>query len=252
MEAEPVWDCHVHNWHGFGEVAALRAHLQRYGIRRINLLGPLLGGFSPTPAEVEACNARTRAFRDALPEQVAAYCYLNPAHPRHAVAEWRRCREAGFAGVKLWVALRCHEAGVDAIVHEAVEAEVPILIHVWTKATGNLPGESTPDDFAALAARHPAGRFIMAHIGGRYEQGLAAIGGLRNVWLDYAGGANEAGAYERALEVVGPTRLLFGTDGPCSYLACRGRVLEAVADAATRRLIFHDNMAALAAGTFLP
>ena len=37
----------------------------------------------------------------------------------------------------------------------AGELKAPVLQHTWQKITGNLPGESTAEDLAVLAARHP-------------------------------------------------------------------------------------------------
>lgn len=246
----PVWDAHFHNWNDFAHVTALRTHLDRHRIQHVNLLGPLHGGYTPTPGNIESSNAHTQAFRDALPDRVAAYCYLNPEHEAQAVAEWQRCRAAGFVGIKLWVALKCDDPRYLRVIEKIAADRCPILIHTWDKAEGqNLPGESTAQDFARMARLFPETRFIMAHIGGRYERSIAAIRDLANVTVDYAGSPNELGAYETALAELGPDRILFGTDVH-DYLACAERVLEATPDPVIRRKIFFHNMAALTPQAF--
>ena len=64
-----------------------------------------------------------------------------------------------------------------------------------------------------------------------------------NVAVDYAGSINEKGAYETGLELLGPDRVLFGTDMPggCYYTNV-GRVLELDTTDRVKQMVFADNI----------
>ena len=49
----------------------------------------------------------------------------------------------------------------------------------------------------------------MAHMGAQFEHGLHAVADCPNVAVDYAGTVNEKGAYETALRLLGPDRIVF-------------------------------------------
>jgi len=155
------------------------------------------------------------------PARFAAYCYVNPAHTREALAEMER-RLTGerdtFVALKLWVAVRCNDARLDPLMEFCAAYDVPVLQHTWMKvgAAGpgadNLPGESTPDDLLTLARRHPHVKFFGGHTGGDWEWGVAALKQADNVWLDVAGGEATGEYAELALREVGADRIVYGTD----------------------------------------
>src|SRR5581483_4807937 len=90
-------------------------------------------------------------------------------------AEQLRHKNGPMVGVKLWVAKRCSAQELDPIIARATELKAPILQHTWLKATGNLPGESTPQDLVELAGRHPKAALICGHTGGDWELGLRVV-----------------------------------------------------------------------------
>ncbi|HEX2325154.1 MAG TPA: amidohydrolase family protein [Chloroflexota bacterium] len=155
------------------------------------------------------------------PDRLLGYCYVNPAHGREALAEMER-RLLGepetFGALKLWVAVRCSDPCLDPLMELCAAHDVPVLQHTWIKAgpqgpgSGNLAGESTPEDLLALARRHPRVRFFGGHIGGDWEWGVAALKQVDNVWLDVAGGDASGGYMEAALAGVGAGRIVYGTD----------------------------------------
>ncbi len=155
------------------------------------------------------------------PDRLLGYCYVNPAHGREALAEMER-RLLGepetFGALKLWVAVRCSDPRLDPLMELCAAHDVPVLQHTWIKAgpqgpgSGNLAGESTPEDLLALARRHPRVRFFGGHIGGDWEWGVAALKQVDNVWLDVAGGDASGGYMEAALAGVGAGRIVYGTD----------------------------------------
>jgi predicted TIM-barrel fold metal-dependent hydrolase len=87
---------------------------------------------------------------------------------------------------------------------------------VWQNRRGDRPGQEASDgqELAALAARHPQVRFILAHIGGGgdWEHSLAALRATPNVYVDLSGSGVDGGMLEACLEAAGVERLLWGTD----------------------------------------
>ena len=80
------------------------------------------------------------------------------------------------------------------------------------RATGNLPGESTPMELAELARRHPDAVLFCGHAGGDWEQGIRAVRPCPNVYLDTAGGDPAAGIVEMAVRELGADRVVYGSD----------------------------------------
>ena len=60
-------------------------------------------------------------------------------YPQEAVTEINRCvGEKRMYSIKLWVARRATDPGLNPILEKAVELDVPVLQHAWIKTTGNL------------------------------------------------------------------------------------------------------------------
>ena len=123
-----------------------------------------------------------------------------------------------------------------------------IFQHTWFKATGNRPGESTPDDFVKLAERHPKTPLICGHTGGDWELGIRAIQHLPNVYADLAGGDPVAGFTEMAVRELGVERVLYGSDAPGrSFASQLGKVSGANISEDFKKLILGENLKRLMA-----
>src|SRR6185369_10969736 len=118
----------------------------------------------------------------------------------------------GMVGIKLWVAVKASDPRVRAIAEHAVKLDVPLLQHVWIKAGGNFPGESTPDDVADLARAVPHARIIMGHLNGGGLRGIEAIAPYPNVVAETGGSEPERGIIEEAVRRLGSKRVVFGSD----------------------------------------
>jgi uncharacterized protein len=149
-------------------------------------------------------------------------------------------------GVKLWVARRCSDAEIDPIIRRATELKAVVFQHTWWKVGGNLPGESTPNDLAAMAARHPDATIICGHTGGDWERGVRAIAPFKNVYADLAGGDPTAGETEMAVRELGAERVLYGSDaGGRSFASQLAKVLGAQIRPDEKRRILGENTARL-------
>ena len=247
-----IWDAHTHLSGVAGKtpeerLEKLLRYADRMGIARLCVFMGMSWSYDPTPAELRQQNDEVLRAVRRFPDRAFGFVYLNPRHTQASLDELNRCvRDGPMVGVKLWVAVRCHEALLDPIVQRASELKAPVLQHTWLKITGNLPGESTPMDLAALAARHPQARFIAAHSGGDWEVGLRAIRPCPNVWAELCGGDPVAGVTEMAVRELGASRVLYGSDaGGRSFASQLAKVFGARIDEASKRRILAENLKAL-------
>lgn len=238
-----IIDCHVH-LSGAELPARLIEDARRLGVDRLCVCS--LGDFNYTPSHEQCVAANRDVVRvmESHPDLVIGFCYVNPTYTQEAVAEFSTCVEQfAMRGLKLWVSNFATDPRVFPVIEKAQELRVPVLMHAWKKATGNLPFESTPSDVAELARRFPGVNFIMAHIGGDWERGISAARGIHNLLVDTSGSIIECGMIESAVEALGAQRVVFGSDSPGVEPAVAfAKVMGADLSDDDRRLIMGENM----------
>ena len=237
-----IVDAHAHNWGLFSDTGYLSECLDRFGLHAVALLSDLRGGEVPGPSKIEESNAATARVRDQLGDRILPFCYVNAMHTDHAVQQVHRWHAEGFRGLKLWISGHATNPRTCTVVEAALEKGWLIYYHSYYRPHGVPPAsESPPMEVAELARRYPKGWFIMAHMGAQFEHGLYAVADCPNLAVDYAGTINEKGAYETALRLLGPDRIVFGTDMPACFYTNAGRVLELEVSDAVKQQIFADN-----------
>src|SRR5256884_1332766 len=124
--------------------------------------------YFPSPRDVEDGNTALLALQREYPDLIRGYVTVNPNYTSQARVEIARCLDAGMVGIKLAASRRATDPLLDPICELARERGVPVLHHVWQHRRRDWPGQEASDgpELAALAARHPQVRFILAHIGG--------------------------------------------------------------------------------------
>ena len=247
---EGVWDMHGH-LSGPGlrgtpreRIATLLEYADRMGIERLVVFMGYPWAYDPTPDDLRRQNDQVLEAIEHSHGRALGFVYLNPNLTDASLAELDRCVAHGpMVGVKLWVALRCHEKQLDPIVERAAELKAPVLQHTWLKITGNLPGESTACDLANLADRHPQASFIAAHTGGQWERGIRALRAVNNVAAEICGSDPTAGFVEMAVRELGAERVLYGSDfAGRSYASQLAKVYGAEISDQAKRLILSGNI----------
>jgi predicted TIM-barrel fold metal-dependent hydrolase len=246
---DEIWDLHVHLADAAGNTPEARMtdllrYADRMGVARLCVFMGMRFLVDPTPAELRQQNDEVLAAIAAHGDRAFGFVYLSPQHLTASLDELERCVADGpMVGVKLWVAGRADQPAVDTIVARAVELRAVVFQHTWIKITGNLPGESTPMELAALAARHPEAKLVCGHAGGDWEQGIRAVRASPNVCVDLGGGDPVAGFTEMAVRELGAERVLFGSDiGGRSLASQLAKVHGADVPAEAKRLIFAENL----------
>jgi predicted TIM-barrel fold metal-dependent hydrolase len=244
-----IWDLHCHLSGVPGRtpeerMARLIVAADRMGISRLCVYMGLKWSHDPSPADFRKQNDEVLQALSHHHDRAFGFVYVNPKHVKESLAEIDRCVHDGpMVGVKLWVARRADTKEVDAIVERATELKALIFQHTWIKATGNLPGESTPMELAALAARHPKAAIICGHTGGDWEQGIRAVRAQTHVAVDLAGGDPVAGVAEMAVRELGAERVVYGSDaGGRSFASQLAKVHGADVPDAAKALILAGNL----------
>lgn len=140
--------------------------------------------------------------------RLVAFCRVDPRED--PVAEVRRCVEAGARGIKLHPRAEqfgMGESGVRAIVAEAHERRLAILVH----AGRGIP--ALGEHVLELAAQFPRARFILAHAGVCDLAWLwRRVGAFANVFFDTAWWS--VPDLLALFSHVAPGQILFATDIP--------------------------------------
>jgi predicted TIM-barrel fold metal-dependent hydrolase len=225
-------------------MAQLVDFADRMGIDRLCVYMGLTWSHAPTPDNFRKQNDEVLEALHHWGHRTYGFAYVSPHFVKESLAELDRCvRDGPMVGVKLWVARRCRDEELDPIVERATDLKAVVFQHTWWKTTGNESGESTPDDLALLAARHPRATLICGHTGGEWERGVRAIRPFPNVYADLAGGDPAAGMTELAVRELGAERVLYGSDaGGRSFASQLAKVTGAKIPAEAKRLILGENV----------
>ena len=213
----------------------------------------LLGWGSPN------CNELVRDLVDRYPDQVIGFARGVRADPESPATIERYVVEHGFKGVKLHNEPDLPLDGILAshpIFPKAAELDVPVLIHSCHEEEGlsadlhdELAGGASHYPvriMAELGKRYPETTFIFAHAGMMWDKAIQAVKPYPNLYLDVSGFDPERGIVEKAVEVLGAERVLFGSDAPGRiYAAQLAKVLYADISESDRELVLGGNAARL-------
>jgi predicted TIM-barrel fold metal-dependent hydrolase len=161
-----------------------------------------------------------------FPRQIIGFCAAHPLYPG-AIREVERCLAAGARGVGE-LAFYLHDRGENLTAILAPVAElcqhygVPLLLHATDRVGPNYSGRSLTPLAAIYQAvkAFPETTWILAHWGGRLPfYGLLkkeAPETYRQVYFDTAASPYiyRPAIYRVVAEMVGPEKVLFGSDYP--------------------------------------
>jgi hypothetical protein len=184
-------------------------------------------GFGWTDPEVaRESNDYNIAAAQSHPDRLIAFCSVNPLWGEYAVAEVRRCHDAGAKGIgelhpDTQGILNADLTALAPALDAARELEMPILMHASEPVGHGYPGKGTvtPDLLMAIANAFPNNIFIFSHFGG----GLPFYGlmpevrsALKNVYFDSAAFPflYQPEVFDVAAKAVGAEKILFASDFP--------------------------------------
>jgi uncharacterized protein len=238
--------------------------LDRRGVERAALIASV-------PGDAASVGVAVRKY----PTRFHGLAMVNPTAP-DAVSEVERALgERNVRGICFFPAMHRYSIQDDRAIAllDLLAANPPAIafVHCGVLSVGirkklGLPSLfdmrfSNPIDLHAVALRYPRIRFVVPHFGaGYFREALMLCDLCPNVYLDTSSSNSwvryqEAHldlrtVFQRALEVAGPRRLLFGTDSSYFPRGWNAPIFEAQSKALyeigvtaeTARLIFHDNL----------
>jgi predicted TIM-barrel fold metal-dependent hydrolase len=205
------------------------------------------------------------------PDRFVGFFMLNPTAPESDARARRAFIELGLRTVCLFPAMHHYDLSDAAWVVEAAAAQgrTAVFVHCGLLSVGvrkklGLPsrfdiGRGNPLGVQALAVKYPQVPFIIPHFGaGFFREALMAADAAPNIYLDtsssngwirYHPGLTLVQVFKSALDVLGPDRLLFGTDSSFFPRGWQQPIFEAQqatlelagADEAAQTKIFHQN-----------
>jgi predicted TIM-barrel fold metal-dependent hydrolase len=179
--------------------------------------------------DITTCRSHNDYILEAMqryPHRLMGLCCLDPAHP-DAIAEAERCLKAGLSGLG---ELAFYDSGftpetldrLTPLMSLCREADLPVLIHTNEPVGHTYPGKSpmTLGELYRLIRTFPDNKIVLAHWGGGLffyhlmKKDVKAA--LANVYVDTAASPYlyDANIYRIALEILGPGKVLFGSDYP--------------------------------------
>jgi uncharacterized protein len=220
LPACPIFDAHHHLGrkptfpNGEFSLEDMLASLDRKGVRRalaMHFVSPLR-----TPDDFRRANAYVAEAVTQAPDRLVGGVIVNPIFRELALDAITEYHASGFRAIKLHPAFHHYHVNsepVDDIARLAANLDMPILVH------SDFASEvCTPYEIVRLAARFPEATFILAHFGmqpqlcGRVP---SIVADTPNVFLDTSQTADfPSEIYVNPVKVLGPHRLLFGSDGP--------------------------------------
>lgn len=212
-----IVDCHVHILNaGEPHLGALLRAADRAGIERL-CISSLSREWVPYPTEaaLEEAAADVEAACARHPERFTGFVYVSADH----VAKSLELMERGLVNgpcrfVKVWISQFAGDSRMKPLYARAQELNAAVMLHTWTKATGNLAHETTFAQAAEVSRRHPQLRLWAAHYGGRWEEAGRIAAAAPGLHLDLSGGEPEDGIVDTLLRHIPAERIFFGSDAP--------------------------------------
>jgi predicted TIM-barrel fold metal-dependent hydrolase len=211
------------------------------------------------------------------PDRFLAYAMVNPCAPGAHEKIAQALDSGHLKGLCFFPAMHRYtiqDDRADALIELLAARRGVAFVHCGVLTVGvrrklDLPSEfdlrfSNPVDLHAVALRYPKVRFVIPHFGAGYFREALMVADLcpnvymdtssSNTWMRYEQDpADLRAVFRRALAVVGPSRLLFGTDSSFfprgwhrQIFETQARVLyELGVSADDARMVLHDNLAGL-------
>lgn len=195
-------------------------------------------------------------FAQRNPARIYPFAVLSPGAGDRAYRETERIVKAGFAGIGELAMYHggWSTAGFDALapcLEMARSAAIPVMLHVNEPVGHEYPGKISVDfqGLLQLIGANPEVTFILAHFGGGiFVYGLMpeVAGVLARTYFDTAASPYlyDARVYDIATKILGPDKILFGSDFPLLTVSRYVKHIEqSEVGEDVRKAIFGENLA---------
>lgn len=173
----------------------------------------------------------------AFPDRLVPFCTVNPALGDVAIKEVERCADLGARGIgELHSYAQGYRLDDERVMRPFMEVAIARDLIVLTHSSepvGHVyagKGTVTPDELCRFIETYPEAKIVCAHWGGGlpfYALMPEVSEALQNVYFDSAASPflYVPDVFSNAINLVGPDKVLFGTDYP---LISHKRLLDQV------------------------
>lgn len=160
------------------------------------------------------------------PGRLLPFIAVQPQGGKAAAAEISRCAAAGAIGVGELrpdpsILAPAERRSINPVINAVMEHDMTLMLHADEPVGHHYPGKGslTPEMLYPFILGNPELKLILSHWGGGlpfYTLMPEVKKALRNVWFDSAASPflYRAEVYERAVDLVGNEKILFGSDWP--------------------------------------
>jgi hypothetical protein len=212
----PIYDMHGHMgvWHSIyfprPDAADMVRTMDECGVRLL-VFSHHMALFAPNVA-----NERSIAAVRQFPDQLRAYCTVNPNYPEQLDRDLEMFDAlypdvyVGFKFLPDYHKIALTDERFQPAWEYANERELLILTHTWE----NSPFDG-PDVVRQVAERYPDVRLLLGHsCHGQWDEAVRLAQDFKNVYLELTAVFDDRGTLEKFSGEVGSERMLFGTDLP--------------------------------------
>jgi predicted TIM-barrel fold metal-dependent hydrolase len=239
-----------------------RTELARHGVSRCALIASIPGDEESVATAVASS-----------PADFVGFFMFNPVAPNATERLARAVGELRLRGIALFPAMhkyRPDDPAVDRVFEAAEEHRAAVFVHCGVLSVGVRKKLGLPSQFdlrlgdplavAVVAQRHPRVPVIIPHFGaGMFRETLMAAEQAPNIlldtsssnaWMKYYPGLTLEAMFRSALLVVGPERLVFGTDSSFFPRGWHKGIYDAQSAAVAALGVNADDQAKIFGGNF--
>ena len=200
----------------------LIADMDVSGVERAVVMGP---GWND-PSLAREANDYIIQAAGLYPNRLVGFCSVNPAWGKEALEEVERCASLGLKGIgELHPDTQGFQIDGQKVMSPLMELthklEMPVLVHSSEPVGHQYPGKgrTTPDRLCRFVLNFPHNAIVCAHWGGGlpfYALMPEVAQALHNVYFDTAASPllYRPSVYSTVARLVGPEKVLFGSDFP--------------------------------------
>ncbi len=125
------------------------------------------------------------------------------------------------------------------------DKEALLLVHTGRYKDGDISSNTSFHHAIQIAQQYTKIKVIMGHMGGNdtsiVKQALEASINIPNIWFETSG-ITTPYRVEKGVDILGPNRILFGSDSPwCSFRSMFYGVEDTLLDEKIKHRIFYEN-----------
>ena len=228
----------IHSHIGCDQRFLLEGHEDRI-IRAMNKYGikvAFVSGTHSLLADFRVGNEHVLRAISKYPERFVGLVTVNPYYEERAIEELHKYLRIGFKGIKMhpvYFNLPLTDELSLRVIEEAERLNVPVMAHSYDGGV----------EVSKVAELFPNLTIIMYHMGGvKWKEGIERVKKYDNVYAEISSSVTDRGMVEKAVEVLGYERVLFGVDMP--YLdpaVSLGKVLGAKISREAKEAILCEN-----------